>query len=251
MKRPTDSARYPLRAVLLGLAMQYTAYVLMQTSALFAETRRGPVIPDLLHTWVTPRMELYWVNSIFWLPILFVCIALLCIFKPATAVNYLRVGTIVTVLRGIFIPLTSLGPTDTIIGNAPKAFLTLKPSEITLPLLVHQWFPLDVLFGGSGLSALYLTQDLFFSGHTATTFLLIMAAVRTRSDSLAASIRRPWIVALVCYHAITVWGLVITHQHYTIDILGAYVIVYAVWKFCEARGWLLLGPRSAAASGQL
>lgn len=218
---------YPRREIALGIFYQYSSYVIMQTFCLLAETTRGPTLPDRLHEWIQADRTLAVYNSTIWLPGVLVFIAFLAIRSPVACVNYMRVGAVVTVFRGLFIFATSLGPPLAVMSDAPPAMLSLTRESITLPLLIRQWIPLDVLYGGSGLSAAYLTQDLFFSGHTATTFLFCL-------------VTRGWIrVVSVFFHIVTVALLILTHEHYTIDIMGAYFVVYAVHSFFERRSLLL------------
>jgi membrane-associated phospholipid phosphatase len=91
---------------------------------------------------------------------------------------------------------------------------------------------LDLLspFGvfGRGAAHAYLTQDLFFSGHTATTFLLVLYLwdrPRLRLVALAA-------------HGLIVASVLFSHLHYSIDVLGAYAFTFAIFT---AREW---SPRS-------
>jgi membrane-associated phospholipid phosphatase len=78
--------------------------------------------------------------------------------------------------------------------------------------------------------AAYLTKDLFFSGHTATTFLLLLYVWpwrRLRAAALAG-------------HVLVVASVFLAHLHYTIDVAGAYAIAFAIFALRE--GW----PRRGA-----
>ncbi len=218
--------------ILFWAVLHYLAYIFMQTLALFAETRRGPALPDLIHEWIVPNRHFDWMNSILWLPLLLFFILLLALRRRSACVNYLRIGAVVSLARGIFIVLTSLGPPHAVKSSAPGLMLSLTAHDISFPLLLRQWFPLDVFYGGSGLSAAYLTQDLFFSGHTATTFLLLLVVKK----------KDPFFALFLIYHVVTVCGLIFTHEHYSIDILGAYFIVYAIRSFLKSREWLIPDP---------
>ncbi len=208
--------------------LHYTAYIAMQTMALFAETRRGPTLPDLILDHVPVQRSYDWINSQFWLPALLAGILLLAWLRPALCLVYLKVGAAVSLARGIFIVLTSLGPPAGVAEHSPTAMLQLTVDDISASLLLRQWFPVDVFWGGSGMSAVYLTQDLFFSGHTATTFLL---AFLTRKEP-------GLFVPFLIFHVITVVFLFVTHEHYSIDVLGAYFVVYAIYHFFLQRGWI-------------
>jgi hypothetical protein len=230
---------FPARLLLKWAGLHYLAYIAMQTMALFAETRRGPTLPDLLLDHIPVDRSFDWVNSQFWLPALLFSLLLLAIFRPDVCLAYLKVGAAVSVLRGIFIVLTSLGPPAGVAEHTPQAMLSLSLADFSPAFLMRQWFPIDVFWGGSGLSAVYLTQDLFFSGHTATTFLLVLL---TRND-------RRFFIPFLVFHAITVIFLFVTHEHYSIDILGAYFVVYAVYHFFRERRWM--ENRDAGFSGSL
>ena len=71
----------------------------------------------------------------------------------------------------------------------------------------------------------YLTKDLFFSGHTATTFLLLLYVwdrPRLRWLALAG-------------HVLVVASVFLAHLHYTIDVAGAYAVTFALFALRE--GW--------------
>lgn len=65
-----------------------------------------------------------------------------------------------------------------------------------------------------------LTKDLFFSGHVATLFLLLLTA-RHRVP------RAAFLLATVVVGA----GLIWQHVHYTIDVLTAPFIIFACYRF--------------------
>ncbi|MBL8018226.1 MAG: hypothetical protein JNM27_01055 [Leptospirales bacterium] len=220
MKKP-----YPWGSILSGIGLHYLAYMFMQTLCLLAETRRGPMLSDRMHEWIPAHREYSVFNATIWLPGVIAFILLLSILRPEKCVNYLRVGAAVSFCRGIFIYMTSLGPPQAMLIDTPPAMLSLTMNDITWPLLLRQWFPFDVFYGGSGLSAAYLTQDLFFSGHTATTVLFLFVL----------GTRDVWFWPALVFHLFTVGLLFLTHEHYTIDILGAYFITYALYVFFEKR----------------
>ena len=100
---------------------------------------------------------------------------------------------------------------------AVMGVVPLEPPPGMIPL--HD--PLVRLFGPGRL----LTRDLFFSGHTATLFLLALAVPGRRSKALF----------LLCTAA--VGGCVLwQHVHYTVDVLVAPFFAYASYRIVVS-GW--------------
>jgi hypothetical protein len=77
----------------------------------------------------------------------------------------------------------------------------------------------------AGSAHVYLTKDLFFSGHTATTFLLLLYAWPDRR------LRWPMLLG----HAVVVATVFFSHLHYTIDVLGAYAMAFTAYALAEWR----------------
>ncbi|TSD66081.1 hypothetical protein FFF34_001380 [Inquilinus sp. KBS0705] len=80
--------------------------------------------------------------------------------------------------------------------------------------LIHLVDPISGLFYGNA----SITKDLFFSGHTSTLVLMFLC-LQKRTDKIIGFIAT---IALVIL-------LVIQHIHYTIDIVAAPFIVYALF----------------------
>ena len=75
----------------------------------------------------------------------------------------------------------------------------------------------------------YITRDLFYSGHTSTIFLIFLC-LRRRWDRLIALIGSLIVGSL----------LLVQHVHYTIDVLGAFVFTYPLYwvgKWLALSGW--------------
>lgn len=80
----------------------------------------------------------------------------------------------------------------------------------------------SVFYGGT---KVFITKDLFYSGHTSSQFLLFLC-LQKRKEKIVALIATVLVAVLV----------LIQHVHYTIDVLAAFVITYLIY---------LLGKRIA------
>jgi hypothetical protein len=218
--RTKTDARYALALVpplAFGFAFRAVCYALMTLMTLWNERRPAPTVPDLVLAHIPYVPWVSRVNYLAWLllytPISF---ALLWI-EPKRWTRYMVTGGIVSLLRGVCIALTGLGPPDpahTGPGVHGRAFW-----DAYFDLLS----PLGV-FARNAAQA-YLTKDLFFSGHTATTFLLVLYLwhrPRLRWFALGA-------------HAIVVTTVFLAHLHYAIDVAGAYAFTFGVFVLRE--GW--------------
>jgi hypothetical protein len=133
-------------------------------------------------------------------------------------VNFLYLGGVLSLLRGICVAVTSLGPVRGPDVNAGRPLSELIPTWIGI------LNPVSALM--DEVPNLYLTKDLFFSGHTASTFLLWLYCRRYPRLS---------IVALVAHIAVVII-VFLSHIHYTIDVIGAWAITYTVYGLTEERG---------------
>ncbi len=229
---PVAAAPYPwlasLRAVwpwlALAIAFRYACYAAMTALALWNELRPAPSLPDLLLEHVPYQAWIDRLNYVAWLGLYLPISAAFLVLLPRRWVRYMITGGLVSLARGLCIAATGLGPPDSAgagAGLGGRGFW-----EAYLDLLS----PIGVFAHGSARA--YLTKDLFFSGHTATTFLLVLYLwdrPRLRWLALAA-------------HLSMVATVLSAHMHYTIDVLGAWAFTFALYA---AREWR---PRAATAS---
>ena len=205
------------QAVAGAFVFRYAAYAAMTAMALWAEMRPAPTLPDLLLErlpyvpWIDRAN--YWIWLAVYLPL---TVALLW-SEPRRWVRYMVTGGLVSLARGVTIALTGLGvpdPAHAGPGIGSRGFGTAF-AELLSPVGVFD----------RGAIAAYLTKDLFFSGHVATT-LLLWLYLRGRSR-LAP-------VALAANLAVTA-SVLLSHIHYSIDVVGAWAITFAIFALRE--GW--------------
>jgi hypothetical protein len=199
-----------------ALAFRYAAYAAMTALALLAELRPAPTLPDALLArlpyvpWVDRAN--YWI----WLGVYLPLAAVLLWREPRRWVRYMVTGGLVSLARGVTIALTGLGvpdPAHAGPGIGTRAFGAAF-AELLSPVGVFD----------RGAIAAYLTKDLFFSGHVATTFLLWLYLRGTRLAPLA----------LAASLAVTA-TVMLSHIHYSIDVVGAWAVTFAIFVLRE--GW--------------
>lgn len=117
--------------------------------------------------------------------------------------------------RGLCVAATSLGPVSGLDHLAARA---VAPATNGLTRMAS---PVNGMLHDE--RHLFLTRDLFFSGHTATTFLLLLYVMR--------SPRMRWWAGLA--HVAVVITLVYGHMHYTIDIIGAWAVTFTIFWLRE------------------
>jgi hypothetical protein len=213
---------YPWRVFFSYLAaaivFRYLCHSLMLIPVLLNELRPAPTVPDLL-LGIVPRLDwLAHINYYLWIA---------CYFPPALYLLYrdrklfarfIIIDGVISLTRGLMIPLTGLGPPFGPDLNALRPF-SLWP---TWWQLVN---PYRALIGDS--AVIYLTKDMFFSGHIATTFLLYLFARRLGKRESRVFLTLQIFSLLVVF---------LTHLHYTIDVIGAYAITFTA--FTLGNRWL-------------
>jgi hypothetical protein len=205
-----------------AIAFRLACYAAMTALALWAEFDRGPVLHDAL---IARLPYVPWIdraNYVAWL-VVYVPVSILFLAdEPRRWVRYMITGGLVSLVRGVCIALTSIGAPDP--AHIGPGIGTRSFASAYMDLLS----PIGV-FGENSAHA-YLTQDLFFSGHAATTFLLVLYLwdkPRLRLVAIASH------VAMVC-------AVLLAHLHYSIDILAAWAFTFAIFA---VREWM---PRAGA-----
>ena len=190
------------------------------------EMRPGVALPDLLLPHIPYVDWLARWNYILWL---------LCYIPPALWIAWkdrrlfirlVLVDAALSLLRGLMIPLTGIGP---VLGPDINA---LHPFAVQ-PVLLAILNPFKAIGGNA--AGVYLTKDLFFSGHIATTFLLYLFSRRFGKASRV----------FLALNLFTLGVVFLAHLHYTIDVIAAYAITYGLYRLSERipSGRLMACPK--------
>jgi hypothetical protein len=199
-----------------SLAFRLACYAVMLWLALWAESWPAPTLPDRVLDLVpyVPWVDRY--NYLLWVG-LYVPLSFALLFTaPERFIRYTVSAGLVALLRGLCIVVTGLGPVRGPDVNAGIDLATRTKAFWDLTLHLG-------LLSPERESHLSLGKDLFFSGHTATTFLLLLYVWRY------PRLRWPMLVA----HVLVVASVFLSHLHYTIDVLGAYAVVLALFAVRE------------------
>jgi hypothetical protein len=190
----------------------------MTAAAVWNERRPAPGgLPDLALQALPYVPAVANANYLLWLAVYLPLALVFLALEPRRWVRYMVTGGLVSLLRGATLLLTGLGPPDPSVAGAglgARSFL-------------EAWLDLVSPWGvfARGTAQAYLTKDLFFSGHTATTFLLVLYLWPRR--------RLRWIA--LAGHALVVASVLLARLHYAIDVVGAWAITFTVFALREWR----------------
>jgi hypothetical protein len=161
----------------------------------FVEARPGVVLPDPILNLFNP-IDLTWL--IFGLIYISLVIALITLLKnPRRLLFAIQLYILMVVVRIIAMYILPLDP--------PTKMISLND-------------PFVEFFGTGKI----LTKDLFFSGHTATLFILFLVS------------EKKIIKTIFLINTITVAiAVLLQHVHYTIDVFAAVFFTYACYKLLQ------------------
>jgi hypothetical protein len=154
----------------------------------FIEARKGIVLNDILLRYIGPADLSVPIFIVIWSTTLLFIIR--SFYQPLVFINAVYCLSLLTLVRIVTIYLTPLDPPLTIIA-------------IKDPLT-------SITYGGKGI---FMTKDLFFSGHTSNMLMLAMCFEK-KTDKLIGY------AAAVCVGILVLFQ----HAHYTIDVVAAFVI---------------------------
>ena len=225
MSTPTPTfASSPHRRYLgqaaLAVLFRYGCFVLMIALSLWAENRPAPHLPDAIIDRI-PYLQAvdrynYWLLGLGYVPMALLLFA----FDPVRFCRYCISAGLLSIIRGLCILATGLGPVR---GPDLHAGLFDRDPGLFARALLDMASPFGLLLRDS--PHVYLTKDLFFSGHTGATFLLLLYTWPHRA------LRLPMLAS----HIAVVLSVFFAHLHYTIDVIGAYAMALALFALRE--GW--------------
>jgi len=205
--------------VLASSLFRWVCFAVMILLALHGESRPAPRVPDLAIDNL-PYIEIvdrynYW----FWLAAYgSMGLALLAV-SPGRFSRFMVTGGLLSLIRGVCILFTGLGP----LRGADINAVRLAEPGMLFTAFFELIDPTGVLIRRS--AHLYLTKDLFFSGHTATLFLVSLYLWRWP---------RLRIISMSLHFAV-VATVFLGHIHYTIDVIGAWAITFSLFALREWR----------------
>ena len=168
------------------------------------EARQGIVLNDWLLQQI-PSMDfsilifiLVWSTSLL--------VLTRCIQQPAIFLMTLYFLILITLSRIITISIIPLDP--------PNGLIVLKDPITSLT------------YGGS---SVFITKDLFFSGHTSNLFMFYLC-LQKKNDKLFALFTSLLVGLLV----------LVQHVHYSIDVIGAIIFTYLLVKYSKHLGFIKL-----------
>jgi membrane-associated phospholipid phosphatase len=158
----------------------------------YVETRQGVVIPDPILSLFQP-IDLTWLT--FTLIYLSILVAIATLSKyPKRLLFAIQLYILMVSVRIVAMYLFPLEP--------PASMIILND-------------PLVKIFG----TGQTLTKDLFFSGHTATLFILFLVSEKKIIST----------IFLISTIAVAI-SVILQHVHYSIDVFAAVFITYACFK---------------------
>jgi hypothetical protein len=159
----------------------------------FINRRRGISLRDPLLAYLPPADLSIWIFSVIYLAMLMALLYLLS--QPHLLLRTLIAAAIVYTVRIFTLYWVPLDP--------PSGCIPLAD-----PFILH------FAYGG-----ILITKDLFFSGHTASMLLLVLAVDNRILKTFLAGALTAVMIMLLYQHA-----------HYSIDIAGALIITPICWK---------------------
>lgn len=196
------------------MLIAWLGFAAMTGLAMWNESRPGTAFDDPLLRLVpyVPWIERwnYWIWVVPWLA---GACALMAADPKEASRMWVNSG-IVSLLRGVSVCIAGLGPVRGPDLNAQLAWDAGRWADATLAIL-NPWsvFAADA-------AHVWLTKDTLFSGHTASTFLLVLhAGGQPRLRTI-----------LIVVHLAIVASVFLGHIHYSVDVVVAWMVTWLVHR---------------------
>jgi hypothetical protein len=190
--KETWDSSYKRRQLIISSAIMLVFVFILPFFFSYIEKRPGILINDWVLAQIPAHNMSVLIFAIIWGMVLLILVR--AIYNPSIYITYCWALILVTITRFLCI-----------------LFIPLAPPAGLIPLSD----PITSIFYGHAA----ITKDLFFSGHTSTLFLIFLCLERKRDKQ----------IALFTTIAVAIL-LLVQHIHYSIDILAAPVIVYALYN---------------------
>ena len=165
----------------------------------FIEKREGAVLNDWILNYVPARDFSVPIFIIIWS--VFLLVIFRSIHDPALFLLVILSLVALLILRMSAIYLFELNP--------PQGLIVLRD-----PLI-------SITYGGRGI---FITKDLFFSGHTSNLFMVYLC-LQKRRDKIFVLLGTVTVAVLV----------LVQHVHYSMDVIGAFIITFFVVNAIKNR----------------
>ena len=212
----SSTARLVIR-IAGAVAFRYACFVAMVALTLINEQRSFPRLSDRFLE-IVPYVP--WVdewNYWIWLAAYLPASVALLVEAPRRCIRFLITGGLLSLVRGVCVLMTGLGP----VKEEQVGLNAGVSADAWISDTLEVANPLKVFFEGSAHT--HLNQDLFFSGHVSTMLLVLLYCWPY------ARLRR----ALLALNVVVVATVFLSHLHYTIDVVGAWAIAFALFVLRE------------------
>lgn len=182
------------RAAIEGIFLLMLSLVVSYYAGVFAADHESFPVTDIILSNIRP-FDVDWIFA-YGPVILWVFVGFLCLRHPQRIPFTLKSIALLILIRSLFVPLTHVGP-----------------------------FPVQASVDYGGYFLQYFTSgaDLFFSAHTALPFLMALLFWEDKK------LRVLFIIVSIFFGVVVLLG----HFHYSIDVLSAYFITFAVFRMGE------------------